>query len=296
MEFLSSFTETSSYAEGSGEKSTLNNAENQNQIVINIDIMETEGNQSGVPEDSSATATGNPVPKVVVTSFDPEADSFEVEFPKIAESWSLASEARLENSREKTRDEEAVSATSSNIEVVDVDEKTRDVVNLPGLSSLESSSSTDSGTSGLSSETEAMEAENASGRKRKKDAGVHECLAELADEGLDLFVDTPSKVAFVGVLLTNYQQKVSQVEDSCVKIRQLREEGERALNGKNLKMELLKQELDLLRKEISAKKRSIKDLQKKEERLYKEKMDLMKKVSHCEALKNQYEGKKSRLK
>ena len=134
------------------------------------------------------------------------------------------------------------------------------------------------------------------GRKRKKDAGVDECLSDLAGEGLDLFVDTPGKVAFVEVLLTNYQQKLSQVQDSYVKFRQLRVEGETALKQKNAKMELLKNELDLLKKEISTKKRSVRDIQKKEELLCKEKTNIMKKISHCETLKNQFEGKKSRLK
>jgi len=274
----------------SGGKPAVNKAnEDQNQIVINIDIMETEGNQSGVPEGYSATATASPVPKVVVTSFGPKKASFKAELPTISECWSLASEGCSENSRENTWDGKSAGATSSSdIEVVDV--KTRDEVNLSIFSCLESSS-TDSGSSRLSSEAEAVEAEIDLGRKRKKDAGVNECLSDLAGEGLDLFVDAPGKVAFVGVLLTNYQQKLSQAQDSYMKFRQLRLEGETALKQKNVKMELLRNELDLVRKEISAKKRSVKDLQKKEEILYKEKTNLMKKISHCEKLKNQFEGK-----
>ena len=295
MESLSSFTGTNSpSAAQSGGKPTVNNAKGQNQIVINIDILETDGNQSGATEGSTATATGNPVPRVVVTSFDPKADSFEAELPTIAEFWSLASEGCSENSHEKTRDEKSAGATSSSdIEVID--EKSRDADNLSILNCLESSS-TDSGSSRLSSEAEAVEAEIVLGRKRKKDAGVNECLSDLAGEGLDLFVDNPGKVAFVGILLTNYQQKLSQAQDSYMKFRQLREEGETALKQKNVKMELLRNELDLLRKEIAAKKRSVKDLQKKEELLCKEKTNLMKKISHCEKLKNQFEGKKPRLK
>jgi len=279
----------------SGGKPAVNNTEDQNQIVINIDIMEADGNQSGVPEGSSTTATGSPVPKVVVTSFDPKADSLEAELPTIAEFWSLASEGCSENSREKTRDEKSAGATSSS-DIEAVDEKIHDAVNLPSILSCLESSSTDSGSSRLSSEAEAVEAEITLGRKRKKDAGVNECLSDLADEGLDLFVDTPGKVAFVGVLLTNYQQKLSQVQDSYMKFRQLRVEGETALKQKNIKMELLRNELDLLKKEISAKKRSVKDLQKREELLCKEKTNIMKKISHCETLKNQFEGKKSRSK
>ena len=299
MESLSAFTGTSSpSAAQSREKPAINNAEDQNQIVINIDIMETDGNQSGVPQGS--TATGSPAPKVVVTSFDPKADSFRAELPTIAEFWSLASEGCSENSREKTRDEKSAGATCSSdtedVDAEDVDEKTRDAVNLPSILSYLESSSTDSGSSRLSSEAEAVEAEIALGRKRKKDAGVDECLSDLAGEGLDLFVDTPGKVAFVEVLLTNYQQKLSQVQDSYVKFRQLRVEGETALKQKNAKMELLKNELDLLKKEISTKKRSVRDIQKKEELLCKEKTNIMKKISHCETLKNQFEGKKSRLK
>ena len=294
LESLSAFTGTSSPSTAqSREKPAINNAEDQNQIVINIDIMETDGNQSGGPQGSSAT--GSPAPKVVVTSFDPKADSFRAELPTIAEFWSLASEGCSENSREKTRDEKSAGSTcSSDTEVFD--ENTRDEVNLPSILSCLESSSSDSGSSRLSSEAEAVEAEIALGRKRKKDAGVEECLSDLAGEGLDLFVDTPGKVAFVEVLLTNYQQKLSQVQDSYMKFRQLRVEGETALKQKNAKMELLKNELELLKKEISAKKRSVRDIQKKEELFGKEKTNITKKISHCEMLKNQFEGKKSRFK
>ena len=257
--------------------------------------METGGNPSGDPQGSGATATGNPVPKVVVTSFDPKAASFEAELPTITEIWSLASAASSEKSSEKARDEKSAGATSSSdIEVVD--DKTREAVNLRSILSCLESSSTDSGSSSLSSEAEAVAAEVALGRKRRKDAGVDEWLSDLAGEGLDLFVDTPGKVAFVGVLLTNYQQKLSQVQDSYMTFRQLRVESETALKQKNIKMKLLKNELDLLKSEVSAKKKSLKDLQRKEELLDKEKTNIMKKISRCETLKNQFEGKKSRLK
>ena len=266
--------------------------------MINIDIMEPDGNHSDVSEGSTATVTGSRVPKVVVTSFDPKADSFQEELPTIAEFWSLASEGCSENSRvrERTWDEKSACAATSSSDIEVVDDKTRHAVNLPSILSCLESSSSDSGSSRLSSEAEAVEAEIASVRKRKKDAGVNECLSDLAGEGLDLFVDTPGKMAFVGVLLSNYQQKLSQVHDSYMKFRQLRVDGETALKQKNVRIELLRNELDVLKKDVSAKKRSVKELQKREELLCREKTNLMKKISHCETLKNQFEGKKSRLK
>ena len=296
LESLFSLTGTSCLsAVQSRGKAVVNNTEDQNQIGINIDIMETDCNPSGDPEGSGASATGAPVPKVVVTSFDPKADSFEAKLPTIAEIWSLASEGSSEKSSEKTREEKSAGATSSSdIEVVDV--KTRDAVSLRSILSCLESSSTDSGSSSLISEAEAVQAEIALGRKRKKDVGVDEWLSDLAGEGLDLFVDTPGKVAFVGVLLTNYQRKLSQVQDSYTTFRQMRVEDETALKQKNARMELLKKELDLLKTEISIKKKSVRDLRRKEELLCKEKTNLMKKISRCDTLKNQFEGKKSRLK
>ncbi|KAL9981721.1 hypothetical protein ACROYT_G010463 [Oculina patagonica] len=273
---------SSSAAAHPGKNSTLNDAENQNQIVINIDIMETDGKEASVSEGSTAITTGNPIPKVIVTSFS-----------KAADSRSLASEASLVNSYGETTDEEPESATSSDAE--DVDVEICDVANPKALKWFESSS-INSESSGSSSEIEVVEGEAGSRQKRKKEASVYDSLAERTDEGCDLFVDPLGEETSFGVVLTNYQQKLNQVEDSIEKIKQEKAEGETALNLKEAKKELLKKELALLRKEISAKIRHLETLQKKEDLLYKEKSNLKNKLVHCETLKDEYESKKAHLK
>lgn len=303
LKFLSSFTATSSQGSStttqSVETSTPNDAKNQNQIVINIDIMTSDGNQS--TEGSGDIATGYPIPKVVVTSFDPKAVSCEASsslstLPKIAKSCSENSHE--ETSDEEMSDEETLSTTSSDVEVVDVE--TCDVsVNRSGLRrQLTAASDSDTDTSSSSSEIDVVEVETASGRKRKKGTGVDDPFLELADEGLGLVVDSLGKATVVGVLLTNYQQKINEVENNLVKIRKEKQEGEMVLNLKNARMKIVEKELALLGKEISSKKKDLKELRKKEDALCKEKTNLTKKAAHCETLKNQYEGnrKNARLK
>ena len=244
--------------------------------------METDRNQSSVSEGSSgATATGDPVPKVIVTSFDPKADSFEAAFSKAAESQSLASETSLENGDGETTDEEILSMTSSDTEVVEVE--TCDVAKPKGLSWLEPSP-IDSESSASLSEIELLEVETGSSQERKKGGGSDDLLAKHVNEGFD-FVDSLSEENLFGVLSTNYQQKLSTVEDSIEKIKQERGEIETTLNLKEAKKKLLKKELALLRREISVKRTHLDELQKKEDVLYKEKSNLQNKVTLCETLK-----------
>ena len=292
LQFIFIFAATSSSADTQSEEtSTLNTEENQSQIVINIDIIETDRNQSSVSEGSSVT--GNPVPKVIVTSFNPKADSSEAAFSKAAECPSSVCEESLENNDVETTDEETLSMTSSDAEVL-VDVETCNVANPKGLSWFKSSS-IDSESSDSSSEIEVVEVETASSQKRKKGGGSDDLLAKHVNEGFD-FVDPLSEETLFGVVLTNNQQKLSTVEDSIEKIKQERGEIEMALNLKDAKKKLLKKELALLRKEISAKRTNLEELQKKEDLLYKEKSNLKNKVVHCETLKNEYEVKKARLK
>ncbi|KAJ7387286.1 hypothetical protein OS493_004263 [Desmophyllum pertusum] len=169
------------------ETSTPNDAKNQNQIVINIDIMTSDGNQS--TEGSGDIATGYPIPKVVVTSFDPKAVSCEASsslstLPKIAKSCSENSHE--ETSDEEMSDEETLSTTSSDVEVVDVE--TCDVsVNRSGLRrQLTVGSDSDTDTSSSSSEIDVVEVETASGRKRKKGTGVDDPFWSSRTKGLAL--------------------------------------------------------------------------------------------------------------
>ena len=256
--------------------------------------MEKDSSHSSISEGSSVTATGDPVPKVIVTSFDPKADSFEAAFSKAAESQLLASEVSLENGDGKTTNKEAPSMTSSDAEVVEGE--TCDAANPKGLSLLESSS-TDSESSGSSSEFEVMEVETDSSRKRKKEAGSGDFLVEPANEGFHLIdLDSFGNKNLFGVLLTNYQQKLSEVEDSIEKVKQERGEIETTLNLKDAKKKLLKKELALLRKEISLKRTQLEELQKKEDLLYREKSNLKNNLVHCETLKNEREVRRAHLK
>ncbi|KAL9981722.1 hypothetical protein ACROYT_G010464 [Oculina patagonica] len=227
---------SSSAAAQSGKDSTLGDEESQNQIVINIDIMETDGNQSSITEGSCGTSTGNPMPRVIVTSFNPKADTFDVSVSKPAESQSLASEASLVSSHGGDTDKEAVIA-----DVVDVE--TCDVANPKGLKRFESSS-IHSKSLGSSSGVELVEEETSSNPKRRKEAGVDDSLAQRIKEGFaDLFVDPLGEETLFGAVLTNYQQKIRKVMDSIEKIKQEKKEGETALNLKEARMKVLEMEL-----------------------------------------------------
>lgn len=268
-----SFVATSS----STATSTLCDAKNQNQIFINVDIMGIDADQSSRSDGASATATGNPVPKVIVTSFNPKADSFEAAFSKAAESQSSATKASSEDDRR---------TNSNDPEVVDV-ENNCDVSNSKVSSWCESTESSCS-----SSDIDVVEVKVVSPPKSKKEVCVDTLLADLTGA----FVDPLGEETLFGAVLTNYQNKLCQVEGSLQKIKQEEKKGETTLKLKTAKEKLLRKELDALRKEISEENRHLEELQKKKELMFTEKRSLQYKVLHCETLKSEHESKKARLK
>lgn len=248
--------------------------------------MEPDENNSNIPGSFSAVATGHPLPKVVVTSFDPNADSSEQALQKIQQSLSEDSEELAEDSSELVSVEETLSVASSENEVADVDTSTWELT----AEDCSKSSFRDSESSRSSSEIDVVEVKTNSSRKRKINPNVDDSYIELTRDGIGFAeVDALAKATLVGVLLTNYQHKIKQVEESLVKIRQQREQDAIALNLKKVKMKLLKKEMDILKQEISAKKRNVQELEKKEDLLCKEKVNLKEKATHYQTLKSQYE-------
>lgn len=85
-----------------------------------------------------------------------------------------------------------------------------------------------------------------------------------------------AKQNIVEVVLKQYSDKLSQVEDRLPKLGQLMSVEEMALSQK-------KEELALLKQEIVAKERSLEELKQKKELLCEERKQLKRKVAHCHA-------------
>ena len=99
-------------------------------------------------------------------------------------------------------------------------------------------------------------------------------LKFVITEGIAL--DALAKQNIVEVVLKQYSDKLSEVEDTLPKLGQLLSEEEIALGQK-------KEELALLKQEIIAKERSLEDLKQKKELLCEERKKLKRKVAHCNA-------------
>lgn len=99
-------------------------------------------------------------------------------------------------------------------------------------------------------------------------------LKFVITEGVAL--DTLAKQNIVEVVLKQYSDKLSEVEDRLPKLGQLMSEEEIALSQK-------KGELALLKQEIVAKERSLEELKQKNELLCEERRKLKRKVAHCYA-------------
>ena len=98
-------------------------------------------------------------------------------------------------------------------------------------------------------------------------------LKFVITEGVAL--DALAKQNVVEVILKQYSDKLSEVEDRLPKLGQLISEEEISLRKK-------KGELALLKQEITAKERSLEDLKQKKELLHEERKKLKRKVAHCQ--------------
>lgn len=99
-------------------------------------------------------------------------------------------------------------------------------------------------------------------------------LKFVITEGVAL--DALAKQNIVEVVLKQYSDKLSEVEDRLPKLGQLLSEEEIALTQK-------KEELALLKQEIISKERSLEELKQKKELLCEERKKLKRKVAHCHA-------------
>ena len=97
-------------------------------------------------------------------------------------------------------------------------------------------------------------------------------LQFVITEGVGL--DPLAKQNIVEVILKQYSDKLSQVEDRLPKLGQLMSEEETALSQK-------KEELALLKQEIVAKEKSLEELKQKKTLLCEERKELKRKVAHC---------------
>ena len=126
-----------------------------------------------------------------------------------------------------------------------------------------------------------------------------ECLTKLTDadssflefvktEGLGLHAQTKKNI--VGVVMTEYSNKLSEIESRLPMLGQLISEEEMALRQKEEIEQALEEELDLLKKEMLEKQRCINDLRQQCESLRDEKLLIKRKVVYCQEVEQQLES------
>lgn len=126
-----------------------------------------------------------------------------------------------------------------------------------------------------------------------------ECLTKLtvADSSFLEFVKTEglglhaqAKKNIVGVVMTEYSNKLSEIESRLPMLGQLISEEEMALRQKEEREQALEEELDLLKKEMLEKQRCINDLRQQCESLRDEKLLIKRKVVYCQEVEQQLES------
>lgn len=126
-----------------------------------------------------------------------------------------------------------------------------------------------------------------------------ECLTKLTDadssflefvktEGLGLHAQAKKNI--VGVVMTEYSNKLSEIESRLPMLGQLISEEEMALRQKEEREQALEEELDLLKKEMLEKQRCINDLRQQCESLRDEKSLIKRKVVYCQEVEQQLES------
>ena len=126
-----------------------------------------------------------------------------------------------------------------------------------------------------------------------------ECLTKLTDadssflefvktEGLGLHAQAKKNI--VGVVMTEYSNKLSEIESRLPMLGQLISEEEMALRQKEEREQALEEELDLLKKEMLEKQRCINDLRQQCESLRDEKLLIKRKVVYCQEVEQQLES------
>lgn len=123
-----------------------------------------------------------------------------------------------------------------------------------------------------------------------------ECLTKLTDadssflefvktEGLGLHAQAKKNI--VGVVMTEYSNKLSEIESRLPMLGQLISEEEMALRQKEEREQALEEELDLLKKEMLEKQRCINDLRQQCDSLHDEKSLIKRKVVYCQEVEQQ---------
>lgn len=110
----------------------------------------------------------------------------------------------------------------------------------------------------------------------------------VVTEGLGL--EPEAKKNIVGVVMAQYSNKLSQIEDRIPKLGELLKEEEMALVEKKKKLNDLEEEVAVLKKDVLAKEKCVEELRGQSETLYKEEKMMKRKVSHCVEMQQQIES------
>ena len=110
----------------------------------------------------------------------------------------------------------------------------------------------------------------------------------VVTEGLGL--EPEAKKNIVGVVMAQYSNKLTQIEDRMPKLGELLKEEEMALLEKKKKLDDLEEEVAFLKKEVLAKEKCVEELREQSEALCKEEKMVKRKVSHCLEMQQQLEN------
>jgi len=107
-------------------------------------------------------------------------------------------------------------------------------------------------------------------------------------------LDIQAKKNIVDVVMSQYSEKLSQVEGRLPKLVQLMKEEESSLSQKKKRMSALEEELALLKKDMLAKEKCLEELRQQSELLCEKKKTLKRKVSHCQEVQEQLQRNDSK--
>lgn len=216
-----------------------------------VDIVEPQTSHSSNLELCSNFGTGNPFHQFIVPVIEKESD-----LPYITEVFSLCCKESLESGKrcDSICKLESLNVRPSNFKIVESSAKVSPTIASPALNNL--------------------------------CTWVETCMNANNLFGLDAL--TLAKQNEVGVALTQYSHKLSELEETLPKMDQIIEEAEAVIDQKMARVNVLEKELSLVKRDAFAKMKSMEELRWKKELLCEETKRLKRKVDYCQEKQNQF--------
>jgi len=243
-------------------------AKNAGQIVVDIDIVKTEGHLVSDSDGyQSAGATGHPFPKVIVTSYQPYPDPDTIPAIPVPSGGGVSSVS---------------CELCAAIEKAFVSKKFKDLVPGAFVAELFGDSCSTSGNQGNDDATMSMSSpepfvdsdseESESEFSSTQATGAGNCSVNGTARQRD-------------ILLKHWAQELCKVKTKLSETKQLRRESHMNLKAKKLGAKCLDKQLISLRKEIKTEEKNLEELKKKEFILCKNRRSLKEKLANYKELK-----------